>query len=319
MVAVNKAKLKPVSVSFTSMGSPCEVKIMTRDPQQQAYVLQLAVNEVKRLNDKYSRYNPASLLSRINQAAGTGERILLDEETNAIMNYADVCYRESDGLFDITSGVLRQAWNFKNLNGPFELPAQSLIEELLTRVGWQQVYWQDSQFALPKPGMEIDFGGIVKEYAADAVAALCLKEGIKSGLVNLGGDIKIIGSAQDNDTWSVFIQNPDKSKKQHAELSIRSGAVATSGVYERFIEHKGKRYSHLLNPKTGWPIEHCAASLTVLAEHCIIAGSVSTIGLLQGRECATWMQDNTDLPFWCCLDNGQLITRSCQDLTLIKP
>lgn len=305
---VKKDQLKPLSVRFNAMGSPCEVKIMTSDPNQKSYVLELAVKEVMRLHDKYSRYNANSVISKINQSAGNGELVSLDEETNAILNYADVCYQESNRLFDITSGVLRKVWDFKNIQHTATLPSQSQIDELLHLVGWEHVYWQDHQFALPKKNMEIDFGGIVKEYAADAVAALCQKEGIHSGLVDLGGDIRIIGPYPDNDFWTVFIQDPHKIQKYCKELRIYEGGVATSGVYERFLEIDGKRYSHLLNPQTGWPIEECVVSLTVLASQCIIAGSVSTIGMLKGRDCVSWLKEQIDLPFWCNLSNGDMVT-----------
>lgn len=310
VVVVKKGKIKPLSTRFTSMGSPCDIKIMTSDPKHKAYVLDLAVKEVKRLNDKYSRYNPNSVISKINQCAGNGELISLDEETNAIINYADVCYQQSNGLFDITSGVLRKIWDFKAINQHSKLPSQSQIDELLTLVGWHQIHWENNQFALPKKNMEIDFGGIVKEYAADAVATLCQNEGINSGLVDLGGDIRIIGPYPENDFWTVFIQDPHKTQQYCTELRVLNGGVATSGVYERFIEIEGKRYSHLLNPKTGWPIEEYIVSLTVLANQCIIAGSISTIGMLKGQECVSWLKEHIELPFWCCLADGQLITHN---------
>lgn len=303
-------KLSPLSVSFTSMGSPCEIRIMTTDPQHGVSVLKMAVKEVQRLNDKYSRYKPDSMISQINRSAGNGEFNILDEETNAIINYADVCYHQSDELFDITSGVLRKAWDFKNIHTHTDLPPQSLIDDLLTLVGWHKVLWKDNLFALPEKNMEIDFGGIVKEYSADAVATLCLKEGISSGVVDLGGDIRIIGPYPENDTWNVHIQDPHQSNKYCADLNILSGGVATSGVYERFIEIDGKRYSHLLNPKTGWPIEEGVSSLTISADQCIVAGSIATIGMLKGPDCLSWLKENINLPYWCCLTNGEMITNN---------
>lgn len=300
--------LQPLSVRFKAMGSPCEVRVVTPDQKQGAQVLEMAVKEVNRLHNKYSRYQPDSVLSQINQSAGKGKPYRLDDETKALLNYADVCFQQSDGLFDVTSGILRAIWNFKTIQQTAILPSPAKIEKLLKLVGWQKVEWDEKHFYLPHKKMEIDFGGIVKEYAADAVASLCHSQGISSGLVDLGGDIRIIGPFPENETWNVFIQNPDKSKNYSTKLELLNGGIATSGVYERFIEIEGKRYSHLLNPKTGWPIEEGVASLTVLADQCIIAGSVSTMGMLQGKNCLSWMQDNIDLPFWCCMQNGELIT-----------
>lgn len=301
-------QLQPLSISFTSMGSPCEIRIFASDKNQGTRVLQLAVAEVKRMNDKYSRYQSDSVISRINQMAGSGQYYELDEETWAIINYADVCYQQSEGLFDITSGILRKAWNFKEIHAGAKLPSQSFIDELLTLVGWEKVLWQDKLFALPHKNMEIDFGGIVKEYCADAVAALCLQQGINSGLIDLGGDIRIIGPYPNDDTWIVNIRDPHKKNAHCAQVHLRSGGIATSGVYERYLEIDGKRYSHLLNPKTGWPVEECAASLTVQADQCVIAGSISTIGMLKGLDVVAWLEENIDTPYWCCLANGQLIS-----------
>lgn len=303
-------KLKPLAVRFVSMGSPCEVRLISKNKEQATKVLKLAVQEVNRLNDKYSRYKADSVISRINQSAGSDRLLTLDEETSAILNYADVCFHESDGLFDITSGVLRKAWNFKTGNITTKAPSQTLLDELLDLVGWQKVYRQGQQFALPQKNMEIDFGGIVKEYAADAVASLCQQQGIYSGLVDLGGDIRIIGPYPDDDYWSIHIQNPQKTGASLRELQVKQGGIATSGVYERFIELDGKRYSHLLNPKTGWPVEDCPISLTVLAPQCIIAGSITTMAMLKGKECANWLQESIELPYWCYLSNGELLTNS---------
>lgn len=301
-------ELKPLSVRFTSMGSPCEIRIMVVDPKMGACVLERAVKEVQRLNDKYSRYRPESVISQINQSAGSGQVHVLDEETSAILNYADVCYQQSDGLFDITSGVLRKAWNFKALEHKATLPSDELIQQLLELVGWKKVLWSGSSFALPQKDMEIDFGGIVKEYSADAVAALCHQYGVTSGLVDLGGDIRVIGPYPEQETWRVHVQDPQKTKKSCATLNVSSGGIATSGVYERYIEINGTRYSHLLNPKTGWPVEEYITSLTILADQCIIAGSIATIGMLKGKEGLLWIEQNIDIPYWCCLADGSLIS-----------
>lgn len=313
MVVANPSiikQLKPLAVRFVSMGSPCEIRIMSTNKRHATKVLKLAVQEVNRLNDKYSRYQANSVISTINRSAGSDKILTLDEETSAIINYADVCFHQSDGLFDITSGVLRKAWNFKTETITTASPSQTLIDELLDLVGWQKVHYQGKEFALPKKNMEIDFGGIVKEYAADAVASLCQQQGITSGLVDLGGDIRIIGPYPEDDYWAIYIQDPKKSGTWLKELHVKHGGIATSGVYERFIEFDGKRYSHLLNPKTGWPVEDCPASLTVLAAQCIIAGSITTMAMLKGSECAAWLQEHIDLPYWCYLNNGELRTNS---------
>lgn len=300
--------LEPLSVRFKAMGSPCEIRIVSENKNRTKAVLAMAVEEVNRLHNKYSRYQSDSVISQINQSAGRGKAYRLDDETSALLHYADVCYQQSEGLFDVTSGVLRAIWNFKTIRETSILPSPSKINRCLELIGWNKVERDEKHFYLPQKKMELDFGGIVKEYAADAVATLCQREGISSGLVDLGGDIRIIGPYPEFETWNIYIQNPDKSQNYLTKLELSKGGIATSGVYERFIEIEGKRYSHLLNPKTGWPIEEGVASLTIWAEQCVIAGSLSTIGMLQGKKCLEWLQDHVDLPFWCCMQNGELVT-----------
>ena len=288
------------------MGSPCEIKLLTHDLEHARRVLETCVQKVKHLNDKYSRYDSNSVVSRINQQAGSGHLTTLDEETQAILNYADVCHAESSGVFDITSGVLRKAWDFKALHAEHRLPSPDFIQELLQLVGWGRVYWQNHQFALPEKGMEIDLGGVVKEYAADVVHEILSRNGISSALVDLGGDIRILSHESDSSSWDIFLKNPFSGNPFLAKIKLRSGGVATSGTGERFFEIEGKRYSHLLNPMTGWPVEKPAASLTILAEQCIIAGSIASIGLLKGKDCLAWLENNIELPYWCCLEDGSL-------------
>ena len=136
--------------------------------------------------------------------------------------------------------------------------------------------------------MEIDFGGVVKEYAVDRAASLCFDAGIRHGLVNLGGDIKIIGPHPDGSPWRIAIRHPRQSGGILQALLLRSGALASSGDYERCIVLDGVRYGHVLNPKTGWPVNYMAA-VSVIGEFCVVAGSASTIGMLKGEAGPDWL------------------------------
>jgi FAD:protein FMN transferase len=271
---------------FKALGSACEVQLYGADFSYAEHIAKRVIADVNRIEQRYSRYRQDSVVSEINRAAKQGVAIDVDEETLSLLRYADTCYQQSDGLFDITSGVLREAWDFKTQR----IPEQTQIQALLKRIGWEKVSLHQSTLSFAVPGMQLDFGGIGKEYAVDRAAALCQQHGIKHGLVDLGGDIKIIGPHADGRAWSVGIRHPRKPGELMASISVHQGGIASSGDYERCIMLNGKRYSHILNPKTGWPVKGLA-SITVMAEQCVIAGSVSTITMLKEKQGKRWLKD----------------------------
>ena len=142
-------------------------------------------------------------------------------------------------------------------------------------------YCSPTKFFLPKPGMEIDFGGFGKEYAADRAAAVLMSYGLHHGFVNLGGDVVVTGPQANGEPWRLGIRHPRQANEVIAGLPISSGAVATSGDYERFLEFDGRRYSHILDPQTGRSV-HGLQSVSVIAPTCLVAGSISTIAMLKG-------------------------------------
>ena len=271
---------------FRAMGSPCEVQLYSDDKRQAQSVAGQAMADVWRIEARYSRYREDSVLSGINRIAAQGGVAAIDMETAALLNYADTCYRQSEGLFDITSGVLRQAWDFKAQ----KIPKKAVIKQLLSRVGWDKVQLSATQISFKRPGMQLDFGGIGKEYAVDRAAAICREHGIEHGLVDLGGDIKIIGPHADGRPWSVGLRHPRKPGALLATINVYAGAVASSGDYERCIVVKGQRYSHVLSPKTGWPVNGLVG-VTVLAGYCVIAGSACTIAMLMESRGKQWLDE----------------------------
>lgn len=279
--------------SFKAMGSPCELQLYASNPTEAKRVADLAIADVARLESRYSRYRDDSFLSEINRAAAGGGALTVDEETAGLLNYAETCTRESGGLFDITSGLLRRAWRF-DLG---TLPEPGRIEALLDKVGWDRLNWRPPLLEFPVAGMEIDLGGVVKEYAADRVAALCREAGIAHGMVNLGGDIRIIGPHPDGGPWRIGIRHPRRKGELIRTLSLWNGAVASSGDYERCLVVDGVRYGHVLNPRTGWPVKHLA-SVTVVGDFCVVAGSASTIALLKEKEGPAWLAGLGVPHFW---------------------
>jgi len=238
----------------------------------------LAIAEVKRIEAKYSRYRHDSVTTAINRAAGVTP-VAVDAETAALLRYADRCHALSDGLFDITSGVLRRAWDFKR--SPPRIPSADALAALRALIGWKRVDWSDERVWLPDAGMELDFGGIGKEYAADRAAAILRDAGIAHALVNLGGDVRAIGPRGDGMPWRVAIRDPRDTGAVVGTMLVDDEAVATSGDYERYVEVDGRRYCHILDPRSGMPVAHWQ-SASVVAPLAILAGSYATIAMLAG-------------------------------------
>lgn len=273
------------------MGSPCVLHLYAEPLERADEVAKIAIAEVRRLEAKYSRYRDDSVTSRINRSAGDARGVCVDPETASLLDYAETAYRQSDGLFDITSGVLRKAWNFKEK----VLPTEEQLQPLLERVGWNRVEWSAPRLRLPDAGMEIDFGGYVKEYTADRVAQLCRDEGISHGLVDLGGDLCVVGPHPEGSPWRVGIRHPRDPERAMARVELRYGGIASSGDYERFMIVDGVRYAHILDPRSGWPAAGLA-SVTVVAPHCLVAGTASTIAMLKGRVAGPAWLDELGLP-----------------------
>lgn len=269
---------------FRAMGSPCELRLHAATPARAEAAARAARAVIERLEARYSRYRPYSLASRINAAAGSGERIEVDAETAALLDYAATAHAESGGRFDPTSGVLRRAWDFRS----GRLPAQAEIDALLPLIGWSQVEWTRPAIRLPRAGMELDFGGWVKEYAADAAAAACREAGIDHGLVELGGDLRVIGPQPDGRPWRIGIRHPRDPARTLAVVDLGDGGLASSGDYERCMVIGGRRYAHLLDPRSGWPVQGLAA-VSVLAPSCLLAGTATTVAMLHGEAGRDWL------------------------------
>ena len=280
-------QLRLCRYSFTAMGSPCEIRIYAEGADKGASAIQFAVREICSLENKYSRYKPDSLLSKVNTAAEAGSGIQVDDEFIALLNYADACFKQSDGLFDITSGALGKVWDFSKLDR-VTVPSQASIDAALASIGWDAVRLEGKTLSFLKPNMSLDFGGIVKEYAADCAAKLLRNQSVEFGLVNLGGDIKAIGPHPNGDPWEIKIKCPENTSEHVASMHLYNEGLATSGDYERCIEIDGIRYSHLLSPSTGWPVAGLT-SVTVKAPQCVVAGSAATIAMLKGQEGKAWL------------------------------
>jgi FAD:protein FMN transferase len=284
------------------MAADNELQIHCDEAERARTAAARAMEEVARIEEKYSRYRPGSLLSRINAAAGGGF-VEVDAETEALLDYADACNQQSGGLFDATSGVLRRAWNFDVAR----VPGEAELAPLLARVGWRHIEREPGRVRLARPGMELDFGGFGKEYAVDRAAVSLREAGIESAVVNLAGDVCVLGPQPGGEPWRVGIRHPRREAAAIAKVPITSGALATSGDYERFVEVDGVRHCHILDPRTGRSARGFQ-SVSVLAPTCLVAGSATTIAMLKGRDAGLAWLRSLGLGFLAVLEDGSVVS-----------
>ena len=278
---------------FSAMASPCELLIETQDSMLANHLTSIAYTETKRIEQKFSRYLPSNTMANINHSQG--RPVAIDNEIYRLLEFANSCFELSEGMFDITSGVLRKAWKF---DGSDNLPNPEAVKDLMPYIGWQKVKYNQSAITLTQ-GMELDFGGIGKEYAVDCVAKLCAEHApSKSVVVNFGGDIQVTRARSNKQPWHIGIESLENDKNATNILKIISGGLATSGDARRYLLKNGKRYSHILNPKTGYPLEAAPRSITVVAPHCIQAGLLATLALLNGPQAETFLVQQ-EVKFWC--------------------
>jgi thiamine biosynthesis lipoprotein len=273
-----------LAVCFTAMAGPCEVLLPATDRADALQLGALAAREAWRVEHKYSRYLDDSVVAWLHR--NRARAVTVDEETASLLDFAATCFSVSDGLFDITSGVLRRAWKFDGSN---RVPDPGVVESLLPLVGFNKLEWRAPRLLLPA-GMELDFGGIGKEYAVDR--AYDVLAGCRSSafLVNFGGDLRA-NRPPPHGKWQIGIERPGSDRDAALLLELEHGALATSGDARRFLLKDGIRYGHILNPRTGWPVPDSPRSVTVAASSCTEAGLLSTLALLHGAGARTFLDE----------------------------
>lgn len=271
------------SYRFTAMASPCSIQIEGAPAATAERLGRIAEEEALRIEAKYSRYRDDSMLSAINRS--NGRIIDVDEETRALLNYAAQCHTLSVGLFDISSGVLRRVWKF---DGSANIPSEQAVADLLPLVGWDKVQWDGHGIAL-LPDMEIDFGGLGKEYAVDRAVLKLAAETDAPFLINFGGDLRVSGPRRDGSPWRIAVEDTDGGEARTL-IAIGEGALTTSGDAKRFLLKDGVRYGHILDPRTGWPVPAPPRSVTVAAATCMEAGIFSTLAMAHGAEAEAFLE-----------------------------
>ena len=260
------------------MGGDASVRFVDdRGRERAEAIARAAENEAFRIERKFSRFRDDSVVSEIGRAAGK-TAVPVDDETAALVEAALDLARLTGGRFDPTVGVLRRAWNFREER----VPGDDEIAALLPLVNYRAVSVGGSAVFLEREGMELDLGGVGKEYAVYRVAELLGSRGVTSALLNFAGDVRTIGGRGDGRPWSIGVSDPRAPGQCRFAVRLIGGAgVATSGDYERCFVKDGVRYHHLLDATTGWPARENMAA-TVVAADAFTAGRVATAAFLLG-------------------------------------
>jgi thiamine biosynthesis lipoprotein len=268
------------------MASPCEVLVDTDDDAEAFAAVASAREEASRIERKFSRYRTDNIVHAINHAEG--RPVAVDEETAGLLDYAATCHEISDGRFDITSGGLRRTWTF---DGREHVPDPVAIAAALALVGWSRATWRERTLTLPA-GMEVDLGGIGKEYAVDRASTRVAEVTDAACLVNFGGDLRASGPRRGGRPWLVGVEDPAApGAGPERRLELARGALATSGDARRFLFVNGRRLGHILDPRTGWPVAGAPRSVTVMACSCIEAGTLATLAILRGPLAASFLEE----------------------------
>ncbi len=264
------------------MGNSFDITIVAQDSTESNYYIDLAITEIKRIEALISSWDPNSQTSLINKNAGI-KAVKVDTELIELIERSIVISKLTDGAFDISYASMDNIWRFDG--STTTLPSKENIKHSIEKVGFENIILdkEKSTVFLKLKGMKIGFGAIGKGYAADKAKALLISKGARSGIINASGDINTWGKQVDGSSWKVAITNPLNKDKVFALLPISDGAVVTSGNYEKYTIIDGKRYSHIISPKTGYPSAGLS-SVSVFAPKAELADALATAVFVMGQE-----------------------------------
>ena len=262
------------------MGSRFDITVVAMDSIKADQYIDLAVQEISRIEKLISSWDPASETSRINRNAGI-EPVRVDKELFDLIKRSLAISRLTDGAFDITYASMDKIWKFDG--SMTEMPTVEAIRNSVSRVGFGKIVLDESNFTvfLPEAGMKIGFGAIGKGYAADKAKKMLMDYGVQAGIINASGDMNTWGKQPNGEDWKVAITNPMDKGKAFGLVPVRQGAVVTSGDYEKYVEFNGIRYTHIIDPKTGYPA-HGVISSTVFAPSAELADALATSLFVMG-------------------------------------
>jgi thiamine biosynthesis lipoprotein len=293
-------------LSFHAMSTICRVQFECPSPARARELQELVLAWVGEFEAGYSRFLPDSKISRINAAAGR-HWVEVDPETDALFNLCRDMIFFTRGVFDPTALPLIRLWNWK-AKAPV-VPTPEAIRKALELVGWSHIQRRPGAIFLPRPGMCLDLGGIGKEYAVDRVLTLLMEQGIANALVDFGQDVRVAGRPPGREAWHVGLQDPRNLSRCWTGVAVTRHAVATSGDGVRHFVHQGRRYGHILDPRTGYPVNNGTLSVSVIAPHCTFAGILSTAAVVLG------LKEGLEMISLCPGVEGCIITESAHNQT----
>jgi FAD:protein FMN transferase len=281
VVSSENAGEKLRRLTFHALGTKCEVQYAVSPDYDKSTLFERAVVDwVSAFEAKYSRFKSTSLISRINAAAGFGW-IEIDAEMEQLLSLCDMIHKMTNGVLDPTALPLIQLWNWKAEKPA--IPSVTEINRTRTLVGWDKVRRSPGRIFLPKPGMALDFGGFGKEYAVDMVAQMALSYGISNVLVDFGHDLRALGAPPGRPAWHIGLEDPKIPGLSWASMAITGNrGIASSGDYIRCFKADGRRYGHIIDPRTGWPVGNGCMQATIVANSCLQAGVLSTSAFVLG-------------------------------------
>lgn len=265
------------------MGSRFEVTAVAEDKQLAWNAINAGIKEMERIERLISSWDKNSQTSAINRNAGV-RHVTVDKELYDLIFRAVKVSQLTEGAFDISFGSMDRIWKFDG--SMTEMPSVEIVANARAKINWQNIVMdaEKQTVFLKEKGMKIGFGAIGKGYAANKAKTLMQKmEGIHGGLVNASGDLTAWGESPDNQGWLINITNPKDKEVALGYLQIQNGAVVTSGDYERFVQFEGKRYAHIIDPRTGYPTTGIK-SVTVVCPDAELADALATSVFVLGKE-----------------------------------
>lgn len=268
-------------LKFSALGTLNELIFSASSASTAEAFKQKAFSWLARFEARYSRFIESSLISRINREAGN-ETIPLDAEGDEIFSLCDWFHWRSHGVLDPTAGPLIELWGYNRQRT--SLPSKTEIDQCRQRVGWSSVERHKDSIRLPTQAMRLDLGGMGKEYAVDRLYDIAEKSGIDNILIDLGHDLRVKGEPPEKGPWRIGLEHPEHPGECWGGVKIGKGAICCSGGYQRFFEWDGHRYGHIIDPRTGYPIENGVNAVWVIAPTCSEAGFLSTTAFVLGAE-----------------------------------
>ena len=299
---------KSYSESSILMGSSFEITVVALDEDFAKESLAIAKKEIIRIENLISSWDQKSETSRINRNAGIAA-VEVSKELFDLIFRAQQISKLSSGAFDLTFAAIDKLWNFDGRES--EMPNPDALKASVFNIGYQLIELDEESLTvfLPRKGMKIGFGAIGKGYAADSAKQLLVERGVLGGIINASGDMNTWGTKPDGSSWTIGIVNPMNNKKVFSWFSLEHNAVVTSGDYEKFTQINGRRYSHIIDPRTGIPSQGIV-SCTIFASKAELADAIATAVFVMGVESGLFLIDQLPDIEAILIDESGIIHRS---------